>query len=142
MRKRLLNKNGITIAEAVIAMTVITIVTVSAISIILSSTVSTKKATYITEAQDFALSALECFRTSENEDDFKSALEFIGGYSGEITENADNYTLTLENSGYNVSIIAEYSDSGADRFSVSVTDGESAVTDTIEFTKASRGVRE
>ena len=139
MRKRILNKKGITIAEAVVAMTVIAIVTVTALSIITSSTLTAKKAAHIAEAQDFSLSALECFRASDDKDAFFGLIDFVGGCTDEITEDENKYILTLENSGYSAYITLDYSDTDSHKFSVEVKDGENAVTDKIEFTKASKG---
>ena len=144
MRKRFLNKKGITIAETVVAMTVITIVTVSAISVILSSTKSTGKAAYIAEAQDFSLNALECFRSAEDAASFEKAIDFIGGFTEKTPDDtnpdAQNnyiYTFKLENSGYTASVTVNYGITAdeQDSFSVTVKNGDEPVTDTIEFTK-------
>ena len=66
-KRRFMNKKGMTVAEVIIAIAVISVVTVSALSLVLYSENTALTAQYKTEAQYFALDALECVLCRNNQ---------------------------------------------------------------------------
>lgn len=68
---RVRKKKGFSIVEVVIALTVIVIVTFSALSIIMASTTKRVNAINKTEAQNFASDILECFKASNSFSEFQ-----------------------------------------------------------------------
>ena len=76
-KKTALKRNGgFSIMEAVIALAVIVIVTVSALSIATSSLVAKTKLINRSQAQSFAQNVWECFKVSDDKSEFVSNLEF------------------------------------------------------------------
>ena len=71
-------KGGFSIAEAVIALAVIVIVTASALTLITSATTARYKAIKKSEAINCANDLLECFKVSNDESEFESNAEFAG----------------------------------------------------------------
>jgi len=134
MNKKILNKNGISIAEVVIAMAVVTIVTVTSLSIVFTSTRSTQKAAYTTAAQYFAADAVECFRAAKDAEQFETAMTFRGGYTlcepsavDPEKESQYQYTYQLADSGYSAVVTLNYPDKERPSFTVAVTDHEGRV---------------
>jgi len=80
MKKRILSRDGFTLAESIIAMVIISLVTVTAVTLILSSTHTTQSAVQKAQAQYFAEDALTCFRAADSADRFVDAIAFSGGY--------------------------------------------------------------
>lgn len=63
-------KRGFSMAEVVIALAVVVMVTFAALTLVLSSITVTRNAVNKSEAQDFASNVLECFLVTENLTDF------------------------------------------------------------------------
>ena len=82
-------KGGFSIAEAVIALAVIVIVTASALTLITSATTARYKAIKKAEAINCANDLLECFKVSNDEDEFRLNAEFAGF---PITDDLKLYT--------------------------------------------------
>ena len=83
-KKTALKRNGgFSIMEAVIALAVIVIVTVSALSIATSSLVAKTKLINRSQAQSFAQDVWECFKVSDDKNEFDANLTFA------IMENED-----------------------------------------------------
>ena len=129
-----MNKKGITIAEVVIAMAVVTIVTVTALSIAFTSTRSTQKGLDKTAAQYFAADAVECFRAAADAEQFETAMAFRGGYTlcessavDPEKESQHQYTYQLADSGYSAVVTLNYPDKERPSFNVVVTDHEGQV---------------
>lgn len=80
-------KRGFTIAEAAIALTVITLVTVTALTLFTTSENATLRENAETAALYLASDAVECFRTTDTTDAFCAALEFAGGELWELERN-------------------------------------------------------
>ena len=138
-KRRFMNKKGMTVAEVIIAIAVISVVTVSALSLVLYSENTALTAQYKTEAQYFALDALECFRVSADADEFESAMDFRGGYTA-VDDVTGGYIYKLENGGYVAIVTLSYSE-GEQRSKFSITvrnaDGD-AVAEIIDFRKGGR----
>ena len=74
-----MNKKGFSIVEVIIAMTVIAIVSASALTIVLKSFDNTRAAMYKADAQYLVYDALECFKVSNSPDEFAAAFTFRFG---------------------------------------------------------------
>ena len=132
-----LNKKGMTLPEVVLAMAVVTIVTITAISIVFSSSVSTKKSMNKIDAEYFLADALECFRASDTAEQYEAAMNFGGHAATEISEAEGRkiYTYKLEDSGYTATVSVGYTD-GEDTFTGYVKDlSDNLVIDIIDFKK-------
>ena len=73
-----LNKKGFSIVEVIIAMTVIAIVSASALTIVLKSLDNTRAAMYKADAQYLVYDALECYKVADSPEAFAAAFEFRG----------------------------------------------------------------
>lgn len=74
MRK--INRKGFSLVEVVIAMAVVSIVTLTAISIVYSATDRNKQANIKSDAIYFTADVIECFKATETAKDFYYALKF------------------------------------------------------------------
>ena len=85
-------KGGFSLMEAVIALTVIVLVSVCALTIVLSSI--TAKVTEIgkSQAQGFASDAWECFKISNTEDEFVANMNYAVGTELFFTDGVCEYT--------------------------------------------------
>ncbi len=130
------NKKGFSLAEAVIALSVIVIVSVCALSIVLSSISAKQNAIDKEKAQYFANNAWECFKASDNETDFISNMEFASGVSLTFTGGACEYTS--ETYKFTANIKINYT---ADRptFTIAVTDKDGNEIIAISYEKAKGG---
>ena len=81
-----INKNGFSIAEVVIALSVIVIVSISALTIVFSSIVTKNSAINKAAAQNFANNVWESFKAAETEEEFLSLVNFAEEI--ELTESA------------------------------------------------------
>lgn len=74
------SKRGFTLAEAAIALAVISVVTVAALTLFNSSESITRRENAEAAARYFASDLVECFRTTDNLADFRDAVDFARGY--------------------------------------------------------------
>ena len=72
--------------EVVIAMAVIAVITVTALTIVTTSNDNTIDAMYKADAQYIIYDALECFKTSRNHDEFADALVFRGNLTKQSSD--------------------------------------------------------
>lgn len=86
-------KRGFSIVEVVISLTIIILVSFSALTIVLSSTNKRVEAINKTEGQNFASDILECFKASNGFSDFQNNVYFA---LGETAENTNWETKTDE----------------------------------------------
>lgn len=135
MKKRILNKKGMTMVEVIIAMAVVMLVTITALSIITSSTHTTQSALHKSQAQHFAEDAFACFRACETADQFADAMAFAGGYS-ECAVSGSQYTFLLNASRFTAVVTVEYPAGDRASFSIQITDDDDEVITSIPtFTK-------
>ena len=85
-----LNKRGFTLAESVLALAIIAIVSVGTLSLILSAQNSTISAAQKQQAQLYAADIIACYRVSTSDEDFNKNVNFAIG-----KEIADDNTITL-----------------------------------------------
>ena len=121
-------KRGYSLVEVVVAMAVITTVTMTALSIMLFSISSRKTASDKAMAQNFAENAWECFKASESREEFVSCLVFAEDVSladgEEDAEGRTVYRYEFEECRYTATIKIQYSDTARSTFSVDVTDDD------------------
>lgn len=84
--------SGISIVEAVIALTVIVLVSATALTIVLSSVSAKVAAVDKSQAQNFASDAWECFKASETEEEFIENMRFAKGAELIFNEGICEYT--------------------------------------------------
>ena len=80
-----LNKRGFTLAESVLALAIIAIVSVGTLSLILSAQNSTISAAKKQQAQLYAADIIACYRVSDSDADFNENVAFAIGK--EIIDN-------------------------------------------------------
>ena len=88
MTKRNLKK-GFSLVEVVIALSVITVVTVTALSLTLSSVVARTTSLNKSYAQGFASDVIECFKAADGEEQFVDLVTFATGANLQGEENSD-----------------------------------------------------
>lgn len=93
MRKTL-NRRAFSIMEAVIAIFVVTIVSLSAVTVATSSLGAKAKSTRITMAQGFARDAWECFKAAEDQTQFLELMAFADSAAHQNTETVDGKTVS------------------------------------------------
>lgn len=86
------NKKGFSLAETVIALAVIVVVSITALTIVMSSIKNKVNIATKLDAQNFAYNTLECFKVSSDETDFKSLVE-------EQIVGKDNLIAVVDDSG-------------------------------------------
>lgn len=125
---------GFSIAEAVIALTVIVTVTATALTIAFSSVTTKINAANKTHAQCFADNMLECFKAAENEEEFLALASFaeeIELPAGSEDENGNTvYLYTHDNGSFTAEIKLRYATGERDEFYLAITDkkGEEIVS--------------
>jgi len=85
-------KSGFSVAEAVIALTVIVLVSAAALTIVLSSISAKVTAMDKAQAQNFAANAWECFKVSETTAEFAENMRFAEGAELIVTGGVCTYT--------------------------------------------------
>ena len=124
MKRYIRNKKGISIAECVIALTVITVISFAALSILLSSVSAKKAAVSRAEAQSFAESAFECFKASDNEAEFTANMQFAENVTltGSESEGFTRYTYQCEEDQYTAILDVKYSENERSELNIKVLD--------------------
>ena len=131
---------GFTVAEVVIAMAVIAVVTAAALSFFVSAQSTRKTVLATADARHFAEDARLSFRTAESEEEFLSHLTFAregilfadGGLSHDGTHT---YLYTSEKHGYTATLTVRYADAERSVFSIRVVRGESRELLTLSYEK-------
>ena len=118
-----LNKRGFTLAESVLALAIITIVSVSTLSLILSAQRSTISAAQKQQAQLYAADIIACYRVSTSDEDFNKNVNFA------IGENIVDNTIAL-NDGLTAHITKEDT-----TLTVAVKNEKGTALTTLTFTK-------
>lgn len=90
-------KKGFSLVEAIIALTIVVIVSFAALSLVLSSATAKVNAVNKSKAQYFAYDALECFKASKSISDFESNMLFAAGIEIKLDENGQFIYLSEEN---------------------------------------------
>lgn len=95
-------KKGFSLVEAVIALSVVVIVSFAALSLVLSSTTTKVNAVNKSKAQYFAYNALECFKASDSATEFENNIAFAEGITPTTDENT--YTFVSEENKFTATV--------------------------------------
>ena len=135
MRK---NKKGYSLAEVVIALTVIVAVSTAALTIVLSSMATKMAAVNKTQAQNFAHSLWECFKASESHEEFLSNIAFAENVSL-VAQSTDQdgftvYQYDSDQNKFTAIIKVNYTHTARSAFAVDINqkDGGNIVSLTYE----------
>lgn len=121
MMRNATRKKGFSLAEVVIALSIILIVSLAAMSIALSSVSVTAKAVELSKAQGFAENALECFKAAENEAELRELIEFAEGV--ELTDDGDSvYLHTLGDGRFTAQIKVGFPENAEKTFELILLD--------------------
>lgn len=123
------NKRGYSLVEVVIALTVIVIVSVSALSIVLSSITTKQNAINKSYAQNFADNVWECFKAAGSEGEF---ISLVGLSKDDEVSLIDEpkYTYVSEKNKFTITITVTYPS-----LNVVVTDKDGDVIISFDYTK-------
>ncbi len=123
---KMLKRNGYSLVEVVIALSIIVTVTITALSIVLSSVSTKVNAINRSYAQSFADNVWESFKAAETQDEFLSLVAFAEGVTltGSTTdENGKTlYTYYSEKNKFTANISVAFSETERDEFEIDVTD--------------------
>ncbi|MBO5737317.1 MAG: type II secretion system protein [Clostridia bacterium] len=117
-----LNKRGFTLAESVLALAIISIVSVSTLSLILSAQRSTISAAQKQQAQLYAADIISCYRVSDT-DNFAENVKFALG------KPIDDNTIALSDD------LTAHIDQEGKTLKVTVKNGQGSELSTLTFTK-------
>ncbi|MBR4016732.1 MAG: prepilin-type N-terminal cleavage/methylation domain-containing protein [Oscillospiraceae bacterium] len=95
-------RRGISIVEVTIALVIISILSIAALSMIKISVNVEKKAMITMEVSNAAENAVECFRYAETTEEFFECLQMTGAYKeedGAFTFSGETYTVTFHPEG-------------------------------------------
>ena len=102
MKVNIRSRRGISIVEVVIALVIITIISASALSMIMMSVEVERKSVMAVEVENCAENAIECFRYADDEGEFLTCLQKTGSFTKE-----EDGSFVLRASGYTVTITPE-----------------------------------
>ena len=123
--RRKTNKRGFTIAETIVALAVVSIVSLSAISLSLSAQNSSRAALQKQQAQFYAMDIISCYRAGG---DFEDNLTFALGVVVNDRDWSDEQEISLSNG-----LVAKVKEEGK-TLKVTVVDDEKELT-SLSFTK-------
>lgn len=132
-------KNGYSIVEVVIALSVIIAVSISAITIALSSSAAKSNAIAIGKGIRFAENIKECFKAAQDEEEFISYVGFAEGI--DLTkENLDSkgktvYTCSSKDGDFSSLIAVSYDTNAEAEISVTVTDNDGGEIVSFDYIK-------
>ncbi|MBE6531473.1 MAG: prepilin-type N-terminal cleavage/methylation domain-containing protein [Ruminococcaceae bacterium] len=120
------NKRGYSLVEVVIALSVIVIVSISALSIMLSSVVTKANAINRSHAQSFADNVWESFKAADTQDEFLSLIAFSDGVlltEGVTDESGKTiYTYNSVENKFTAEIAVSYQENARPELELIVTD--------------------
>ena len=111
MFKRLKDKKGISMAEMIIAMAIISIVTAAALTVMISSIKNTEEDNDLMRVRHFASNAVEAFVAAESADQFDGYMSFCG-YT-DVTKEESEFWIYRLNGGYEAIVYPNYLMEGA-----------------------------
>ena len=143
MIKRLKDKRGVSMAEMIIAMTIITLVTAAAMTIMISSLRTTNRDFSEAEDQNFTSNAVACFTAAGSVDEFTKYMKEDFGYAtlnDEVPENPTD-AVRYHLSGDQIALVfASYGAGGSGTLTIGIFESISAENpiDTVTFQKGAR----
>lgn len=131
MRKTKRN-SGFSIMETVIALAMIAIVTIAALSVVLSAISARVKQANYSEAQDFAHNIIECYKAADTPVEFEKNAEFAGIEL--IIQNGSNYRYKCTTSRFTAVIEVEFSIEGSLKMDIDVNSNSNNDENKLSFT--------
>lgn len=134
-RKR---KGGFFLVEVVIALSVIVLVTISALTICISSISAKVKTVDQSTAISFSDNVWECFKAADNEEDFISYVEFAEGITLKDAQQDSGYnvyTYFSEKNKFTARIAVRFASSERPELKVDVTDKSEELFISFSFIK-------
>ena len=89
MKRTLKSKRGFTIAETVISLAVVIIISVGTMSLLNTSTKSLRRATHNAQAQNFVADVVSCYRVAETDEELVKSIIFA-------TQKSDGTVLEVK----------------------------------------------
>lgn len=108
MSKTRTKRSGFSLAETVIALAVVAVVTVAALTAVTSAISARVKTENKSEAQSFAENALECFKASEDGDEFIDNMKFLGIGEDSLEKQSDGKTYVYKSNKFNAKITLDF----------------------------------
>lgn len=132
------NKRGYSLVEVVIALTVIVIVSVSALSIVLSSITTKQNAINKSYAQNFADNVWECFKAAYSEEEFITLVGLSKDDEVSLIINKTKYTYESTKNKFTAKITVTYEGNPSklpSKLYVVVTDKDGDEIISFDYTK-------
>lgn len=130
-----MNKKGFSLAESVIALSVVTIVSICAITIVISSITSKTKTIQKLNSQNFAYNVVECFKVSSDINEFDSYLDSLTNKDLSYISNSESnsiYSFILEETNY--STVITYSNDNK-KLTINITNDKNETIISLEYNK-------
>ena len=124
-------RNGFSLVEVVIALSIIVIVSAAALSIIFSSIATRANAVNKTRAINFADNVWECFKAADDEDQFTSFVKFSEGID---LDGMGTYFYISEENNFTARIYVDF-DTDRDEFEIEVFDQDGEEIISFDYTK-------
>lgn len=137
--RRLRKREGFTLMEAVIALTVIVAVSLTALSVALSAAAAKLTATERAEALRFADNVWECFKAADTEEEFLANL-FFAEHAEPNREATDGrgrsvYGYASEESRFSSKIAVYFPPDGRAELVLTVSDGQGETVVSFSYSK-------
>ena len=131
-------KGGFVLAEVVIALSVILLVTVSALTIAISSVSARIKTVNESLASDFAENLLECFKAADNGEEFLANVKFAEGVTlsdGAASGSGVSYIHNDEKHKFKATVFVDFSGEDRQRMNIEVTSDEGEALVSFSYVK-------
>ena len=131
-------KGGFVLAEVVIALSVILLVTVSALTIAIASVSARIKTVNESLACDFAENVLECFKAADNGEEFLANVKFAEGVTlsdGAASGSGVSYIHNDEKHKFKATVFVDFSGADRQRMNIEVTNDEGEALVSFSYVK-------
>ena len=138
MMNRSKKKGGFVLAEVVIALSVILLVTVSALTIAISSVSARIKTVNESLASDFAENLLECFKAADNGEEFLANVKFAEGVTLSDGDASDSVVSCIHNDEkhkFKATVFVVFSGEDRQRMNIEVTSDEGEALVSFSYVK-------
>lgn len=98
MKQNIASRKGVSIVEVVVALVIISIISASALSMMMMSVKVERQSLTAIELENTAEDAVDCFRFAQNNADFLECLQKTGDFveeDGNFVLRAGSYTVTI-----------------------------------------------
>jgi prepilin-type N-terminal cleavage/methylation domain-containing protein len=136
------SKKGYSLVEVIIALTVIVVVSATALTVILYSISLRHAEINKSQAQNFAENVMECFKAADDTEEFERLVKFSEGVELKPIPEWDAYTYTSIEKNFIVGITVDF-ELERPEFSIEILDiNGTKVMDPIHLHKSGRGSNE